>query len=278
MSGAKSVRADLHTHSTASDGMDSPAALVSLASERGVSVLALTDHDTVGGVAEASDAASVAGLEFIPGVEFSIRARRGQTHILGYGIDVENDRLTVELKSLREGRETRSSKILERLRSLGIEIPEGAVTTGEPGHAPGRPHIARALMDIGAVSSVSEAFERYLAVGRPAFVPRRTLGAGEAIEIIHEAGGLAVLAHPLSVHQLDDTLPLLVEAGLDGIEIYYAEYDQDQRRSLANRASAYNLLSTGGSDYHGDLNHADRVLGSVTWPEEALEVIVKHLK
>lgn len=274
----KSARADLHTHSTASDGLDSPASLVDLARERGISVLALTDHDTIGGVAEAMSAARGISLHLIPGVEFSIRVRRGETHILGYGIDIADRALTGELERLRASREERGAAILERLDELGIDIPADALGGEREDQSPGRPHIARAMIDAGVVSSIDEAFDGYLGFGRPAFVPRRTITATRAIEVIHGAGGLAVLAHPLSVYQLDQALPRLISAGLDGLEAYYGEYDQRQRESLANLAVTYNMLITGGSDYHGNRDISGRDLGSVQWPEDALEAILERLK
>lgn len=272
------AQADLHTHSTASDGLDSPASLVKLASERGISVLAVADHDTVSGVPEALAVAGDHGVRIVPAVEFSVRARRGQTHILGYGINIRHPELVSELDDLRRGREERGWMIVERLRELGIELPDESVTADRPGGSPGRPHIARGLIRIGAAESVPDAFDRYLATGRPAFVPRRVLPAERAIELVQAAGGVAVLAHPLSVYDLEGVLPTFVAAGLEGLEAHYGEYSQDQRDSLVELASSYNLLVTGGSDYHGPPEERGRVLGSVTWPEEALEKLLERLK
>lgn len=270
--------ADLHTHSTASDGLDSPAALVELASERGISVLAIADHDTVSGIPEGLEAAGKHGMRLVPALEFSVRARRGQTHILGYGIDVNHSELVGELEDLRRGREERGWRIIERLQDLGISLPANAESADRPGGSPGRPHIARGLVEIGAADSVQDAFDRYLATGRPAFVPRRVLPAEHAIELIKAAGGLAVLAHPLSVYELDIALPRMIDAGLAGIEAHYGEYSQDQRHSLVDRASSYNLLVTGGSDYHGRPETRGRVLGSVSWPEAALDALLERLE
>lgn len=278
MAGASAGRADLHTHSTASDGLDSPASLVRLARERGIFVLALTDHDTTSGVAEAEAAATEHGIRFVPGVEFSARAPRGETHILGYGIDPDDRLLDSELNVLRLSREERGTAMLARLRELGITLPQETLISDRPGHSPGRPHIARALVEAGVVASVQQAFDEYLAIGRPAFLPRRTITAERAIQVIHGSGGIAVLAHPFSVYQLERVLPRLVAAGLDGLEVHYGEYDQDQRRSLADLASAYNLLMSGGSDYHGATGVAGRALGSVDWPADCLRAILERLK
>lgn len=278
MAGASAGRADLHTHSTASDGLDAPASLVKLARERGISVLALTDHDTVGGLDEAESAAADCGIQFVPGVEFSARAPRGQTHILGYGINPDDRQLSAELDELRQSREERGAAMLARLRELGISLSLDTLTSDRPGHSPGRPHIARGLVQAGIVGSVQQAFDVYLGVGRPAFVPRQTITAERAIQVIHDASGIAVLAHPLSVYQLDQVLPRLVAEGLDGLEVHYGEYEQDLRRSLGDLAAEYNLLVTGGSDYHGATGVSGRALGSVEWPATSLRAILERLK
>ncbi len=272
------IGADLHTHSTASDGLNTPGELVKLASSRGVSILAVSDHDTVSGVAEAQSVGPAHGVTIIPAVEFSVRSYRGQTHILGYGIDISYSALTRELEDLRVGREERGLRMLERLRELGINLDEEVAGADRTGGSPGRPHIARELVKIGAADSIQDAFNRYLAVGRPAFVPRRTLAAGHAIDLIRSAGGIAVLAHPLSVYELESELPSLVQQGLAGIEVYYGEYGSSQRDSLAEWASTYNLIATGGSDYHGTPESGGRVLGSVRWPNEALEAFLQRLE
>jgi predicted metal-dependent phosphoesterase TrpH len=278
VTGSAFTRADLHTHSTSSDGLDSPASLVRLASERGISVLALTDHDSVSGVAEAIAAAERYPIAVISGVEFSARARRGQTHILGYGIDIQNVRLSATLDELREGRERRGEQTIHRLGELGIELSPAFFEAAQTSGSPGRPHIARGLMRVGAATSIQDAFDRFLAVGRPAFVPRKTILAETAIDLIRAADGVAVLAHPLSVFQLDERLAELVAAGLGGLEVHYGAYSQDQRERLAQLATTYNLLTSGGSDYHGDADSNDRVLGSVHWPIDELNALLGRLK
>ena len=275
--GRRTSSADLHVHTTASDGLVTPASLARLASERGIFVLAITDHDTVAGVEPARRAAAEVGVRLIAGVEFSARARRGQTHILGYGIDTEHDELAGVLADLRESRVQRGWAMLERLAELGIEIDPSAVEVGDEESSPGRPHIARALIERGYADSIEEAFDRYLGVGRPAFVPRRTLTAERAIELITNAGGIPVLAHPLSVHDLDVRLNELIRAGLRGLEAYYGEYDDPTRERLARLASSRNLLITGGSDYHGDGGKEGRDLGSVSWPVRYLEAFLSAL-
>ena len=278
MLGGHEPKTDLHTHTTASDGLDSPARLVELATEQGISILGVTDHDTVGGIAEAQTAGEAHNVQIVPGVEFSVRSRRGQTHILGYGIDPSNAELTSELASLRASRAERGSEIVRRLSGLGIRLDSEAIEREREGKSAGRPHIARALIVAGHADSIDDAFNRYLAVGRPAFVPRRTVSAERAIDIILQAGGIAVLAHPYSVAELAARLPGWVEAGLAGLEAHYGAYNKDQRSALADLASSYNLLVTGGSDYHGEPDNRKRALGSVSWPNRDLDTFLAALR
>jgi predicted metal-dependent phosphoesterase TrpH len=273
--GAFRFIADLHAHTTASDGLVSPAALAELASERGISIFAVTDHDTTGGLAQAARAAEKLGITFINGIELSTRARFGQTHILGYGIDPSEPQLNEELLALRESRRQRGTVILERLRAIGIDI-EVALPDGEE-QSIGRPHVARALVESGHAASIGDAFDRYLAVGRPAFAPRRTLTAECAIELIRAAGGIAVLAHPLSVDNLAGRLPHLLASGLQGLEAHYGEYGGEQRNDLARLALSHGLLITGGSDFHGDVASKSRSFGSVSWPSEDVERFLMNL-
>jgi hypothetical protein len=269
--------ADLHAHTTASDGLNSPAALVSMAKARGISILAVTDHDTIGGISEATCTARELGIRLIPGIEFSTRARRGETHVLGYGIDVTDAELARELAELRASRLERGSRMIGRLEELGIELDRASMRgTGADG-SPGRPHIARALVESGHAGSVSDAFERYLSVGRPAFVPRRAVTAERAIELVSNAGGIAVLAHPLSVFDLDQRLGELIDAGLRGIEAYYGEYDDSARDELARLAESRDLLVTGGSDFHGSDEQEGRELGAVSWPALHLDAFLDAL-
>jgi predicted metal-dependent phosphoesterase TrpH len=274
--GASRQNADLHTHTVASDGLLSPASLAELAGERGISIFAVTDHDTTGGLAEARAAAASQGIRFINGVEFSARARQGETHILGYGFDPHNPSLNEELLVLRESRRERGWLMLERLRDLGIDI-DVIFSRGDQ-QSPGRPHIARALVQRGYAESVTDAFERYLEAGRPAFVPRRTVTAERAIELIRGARGVAVLAHPLSVDSLLERLPQLVAGGLQGLEAHYGEYDVDQRASLVSLARGHGLVVTGGSDFHGDGRTEGRAFGSVNWPAHDVEKFLTLLQ
>jgi len=266
----RSLHADFHTHSTASDGTLTPAELINESALRGLSVVALTDHDTTAGVLAATVAGTELGVSVVPGIELSAETPIGELHILGYGIDHENSMLQTRLGELRRSRFERSGQILERLSHLGISLDPGVIKRSEHNESTGRPHIARALVDAGVVETVTQAFEEYLAAGRPAFVAKALLPPAEAISLIRDAGGIAVMAHPLSVPDLPSFLTDLVDYGLSGLECYYGEYDEDQRRQLASIAREYGLLPTGGSDYHGPGFREGRDLGSVELPYDVV--------
>lgn len=272
------VHADLHTHSTASDGTLTPAELVRQASRRGLTILALTDHDTTAGLAEAMSIGAEIGLHVIPGIEFSTDVTSGEVHILGYGIDPDSSALQATLEDYRRSRVERVDLMLARLRELGVDLPEGSVFTLAGDASLGRPHIARAMIAAGYVSSVTEAFDRYLAQGRPAYIDReRQPTPVEAIQVILAAGGLPVHAHPYSSGEFPLSLPALIDAGLVGIEVYYGEYSPRQRAQLAQIAVDHDLLATGGSDYHGEQFKAGRELGSVTLPAADLQRLLDRL-
>ncbi|MDI3338902.1 MAG: PHP domain-containing protein [Sphaerobacter sp.] len=257
---------DLHTHTTASDGTTSPADLVAEARARGIHVLAVTDHDSTDGLDEAMAAGHRLGVTIIPGVELGTEPGRGEVHLLGYFIDHQDPTFQQRLATFRAGRERRVEAIVERLRQLGVPIELAHVRQHAAGGAIGRAHVARALVAQGYAASVDDAFARYLGYGRPAYVPRVRLSAPEAVVLIHAAGGVAVLAHPLTVDALEDELAALVAAGLDGIEVYYAAYSPAEHAMLAALAARYGLIPTGGSDYHGPGQREGRELGAAPVP------------
>lgn len=271
------MRADFHTHTTASDGMLSPAELVSLASERGISHLAITDHDTVGALNEAGRTAVEYGITFVPGIEFNTSVAEGELHLLGYGIDAKTPALVDRLQRLRSSRRVRAERMIEKLAALGIEIDAEELfdTVGED--SIGRPHIARKLIDAGAVDSVQEAFDRYLGSGRPAHARRESITPEGAIELVRASGGIPVLAHPFSLPDFEAWLDTLIERGLSGIEVYYGEYDEPRRKYLADLAAHRGLIATGGSDYHGPDFREGRDLGSVDIPETVVERFLEAL-
>lgn len=265
-------RADLHIHSTASDGVLTPSEVVRVALERGLSVIALTDHDTMGGVAEAQAAAAGVGLEVISGVETSAEGGGESLHILGFYVDTEARRLDQRLRAMRDAREGRARRMVERLREIGMPLEWDEVRALAGGESVGRPHIARALVRQGHVGSVGEAFECYLGHGRPAHVPRPRLTPQEAIQAIAEAGGVPVLAHPMySGPSAVDRIPELVSQGLRGLEVYYPEHSSDDIEILLELCRRHRLLATGGSDFHGADSDEGAPLGSVYVPLECVE-------
>lgn len=248
-------RLDLHLHTTHSDGSCTPAEVVGLAHQAGVTALAITDHDIMTGVAEAITAGEPLGIEVIPGVEISSLMGQSELHILGYFLDWRDPLLSERFKTLHDSRHRRNPQIIERLQALGIDISYDEVRALAGSDSVGRPHIARALMDKQVVSSAKDAFDRFLADGKPAYVPRDLPSPAEAIQWIKSAGGLAVLAHPtwvkLADHSLIELVRELKTAGLDGVEVYYSTHAARQTREYLSLAQQLGLLVTGGSDFHG---------------------------
>ena len=247
---------DLHTHSNRSDGSLSPARLVEYAKQRGLSAMALTDHDTVSGVAEALEQGKITDIEIVPGIEFSARSGK-ETHILGFFIDHENGTLLKKLDELRETRITNAKEICKRLRGLGFEIyAEKIILKLKEGESIGRVHIANEMIDKGYVSSVSEAFEKYIGSGKPAYYTRPKSTDVELISVIRKAGGAAFLAHPYSTgkrgEELVEYISYLKENGLSGIECLYSEYTPEERAGLLKIAERLDLLVSGGTDFHGE--------------------------
>jgi predicted metal-dependent phosphoesterase TrpH len=248
-------RLDLHLHTTHSDGSCTPTEVVNMAHQAGVTALAITDHDIMTGVVEAMEAGQQCGIEIIPGVEISSLSGNSELHILGYFLDRQDPDLLARLKTLRDGRHLRNPQIIERLQTLGIDITYDEVRALAGSDSVGRPHIARALMDKRVVASAKEAFDRFLAESKPAYVPRELPSPAEAIHWIKAARGLAVLAHPTWVKVAEQPLVDLVRQlkadGLDGVEVYYSTHAARQTREYLSLAQQLGLLVTGGSDFHG---------------------------
>jgi predicted metal-dependent phosphoesterase TrpH len=247
---------DLHVHTTASDGTLSPAAVVRLAADRGVTAVAVTDHDTVAGLAEAMEESTRSHVEVVPGVELSAEWDRGILHILGFFVDRTDPDLLRTLDYLKRGREERTVKILSKLAGLGIEIPPEDVAAESGCGVPGRPHIARVMVRTGFVAEMQEAFDRYLRRGAPAYAKKPKLDAVEALKTITHAGGLPVMAHPYSVlsgdsEGLGEVVRRLKEHGLQGLEAYYPEHTPAQTQTYLGLADKYHLVATGGTDFHG---------------------------
>ena len=247
---------DLHTHTTASDGSDSPARLIILAEKAGLAAVSITDHDTTAGLPEGKMQAGELGMEFIPGLELSVAFPQGNMHLLGYYIDEGDEGLQEVLKRVQAARARRNPRILEKLSALGIHVTMKELEDMARGGQIGRPHIARALVSKGYVRSVGQAFDRYLKKGGPAYAPKSILGPREAIETIREAGGVPVLAHPFSLlatssEELEKIVIDLKAKGLMGMECYYSEHDEAFTALCLSIAEKNSLVVTGGSDYHG---------------------------
>lgn len=246
------MRTDLHCHSTASDGALAPRDLVRLARKRAIDLIALTDHDTIAGHAEALAAGTEFGLRVIPGIEISALGKQGETHVLGYGVEPDDEATRAILLGLRATRVSRARRILANLLRLGISIDFETVKAIAGDGMIGRPHIARAMVDKGAVSTTQEAFDVYLGEGKPAYAPNDALDPLEAIDLIHRARGVAVLAHPAFTHgDVEALLGSMIQHGLDGIEVYYPKHTPEQVKRYAEIAHTHGLLATGGSDFHG---------------------------
>lgn len=245
---------DLHTHTTASDGTLSPSELVSQAYSLGLRAVAITDHDTMEGVEEALEQARKIEIEVIPGVEISVDFAK-EMHILGYFPDPYAPLMERTLEDLRQYRMERNPQIVAKLNSLGFDITLEEIKQIAGGSIVGRPHIAKVLLDKGYVESIKEAFAEYLALGKPAYVKKEKLTPEAAIEAIAASGGLPVLAHPkyleMTEEELDGLVCRLVKAGLKGIEVYYSTHSLEETEQYWGLAKKYQLLLTGGSDFHG---------------------------
>ncbi|HET7874460.1 MAG TPA: PHP domain-containing protein, partial [Methylomirabilota bacterium] len=263
---------DLHSHTTASDGSLSPRELVREAVRHGLRVLAITDHDSTEGLAAAFDeAAKHPPLEIVPGIEINCDVEGAEIHVLGYLMDYEAAWFQDFCRAQREERRQRVYRMVERLAALGMPVePEEVFAVVREGSA-GRPHVARAMVKRGYVKSVREAFDKYLASGRPAHVPRKKLLPADAVRLIRRAGGVPVLAHP-GLADRDELIPGLIEAGLMGIECYYPEHSAAQRATYAQICKDRGLVATGGSDFHG-LNVRAGSLGSPAVPMSAWEAL-----
>jgi predicted metal-dependent phosphoesterase TrpH len=266
------VKADLHVHSTASDGSLSPSALVAMALRCDLDVLAIADHDSVEGLAEASTAATGTPLMLVPAVELSASDGGHDVHILAYFIDQEDPILLAHLADLRLSRLHRAEAMVSALREAGYDISIEAVLGLSRGGAVGRSHIAAALVGAGHSETVSEAFRTLIGRGRPFYVDKDARPPRDVIATIAQAGGIAVIAHP-GVTAADSLLPGLVAAGLRGIEAFHADHTAQQRSHYAALARDYGLLVTGGSDYHGP-GGPNPALGSVDVPVEAVDALL----
>ncbi len=253
---------DLHIHTTASDGSLSPGKIVRKAYEMGYSAIAITDHDTIDGINEAKSVGENIGLEVIPGIEINTEFKKHEVHILGYFIDQFNQELLVKLDEVKKARINRVKKIINKLNDINIDISEEEVFSLSDGGAVGRSHIARILHEKGYVNSFSEAFDKYIAIGKVAYVERYRLTPNEAIELIENAGGIPVLAHPALIKN-DKIVKEIINMGVKGLESYYYEHDLQDTKKYLKIAKKNKLLITGGSDDHGPGNKDGLRLGKM---------------
>lgn len=268
-------RVDLHVHSTASDGRLTPAEVIGGAAEKGLTYIALADHDSVAGIAAALAAAqSFPGLTVIPGIEISTDIPQGEVHILGYFIDYTDAQLLAKLEDFRNSRRRRAEKMVAKLDRLGIHIEWRRVQELAGTSTIGRPHIAQAMLERNYVPSFREAFDKYLGHGKPAYVEREKMLPAEAAGIIVKAGGLPVLAHPLTIIEPEAMILELIPAGLVGIEAYYKDYSAEKVASLVALAQKHNLIATGGSDFHGIEPDEETAIGGNDVPLEAAERLI----
>lgn len=259
---------DLHMHSTRSDGTLSPANLMRACARAGLGTVALTDHDTAAGVAEAGEAAAAHGLDLVPGVELTTYHLGREVHILGYFIDPEDADFEARLARFRRERETRCRRIVARLGELGLDLSyEDVLERMRPGTVMGRPHIGRAMVAKGHVRDLTEAFDLYLREGGPAYLPKVTARPEEQIAAIRRVGGVSVMAHP-ALAKNDRILADLADMGLQGVECWTHCHTPEQTDHYLREARRLGLLATGGSDYHGI--PGARPLGEVPVPEEVI--------
>ena len=267
---AREERADLHLHTTASDGRLSPAELVRLLAERGVSVAAVTDHDSTEGLDEAErEAARHPGLRLITGIEISADSpldEGGDVHLLGYFFDRADAVLQERLRAFREEREQRGERMVERLAHIGKPVEWERVLAIADGASVGRPHVAQAMVERGYIASVRGAFDGYLNDGGTAFVARPHISLEDAVQMIKHAGGAAVLAHPVYAKDYERLLPRLAEIGVVGFEAHYANFDAETRQRLLSLADRLGLLPCGGSDYHAFGAPGEQLPGSAGPP------------
>lgn len=266
---------DLHVHSNHSDGVFPVQALLIRASQNGVRVLSLVDHDTVSGIPLAMELAPSHAMELIPGIELNAQDGEEEVHLLGYFLDIQQPQLLERLKVQQELRVGRARKMVEKLQGLGISIEFEAVRNMAKDSASiGRPHIALVLTEQGVVSSVEEAFERYLRSGKPAFVPKVRFPAKVAIETILDAGGIPVLAHPGRLKD-DEIIQRLLKWGLQGLEVYYPSHSTAQVNLYVSLARKHGLVATGGSDFHGFPGGTFIDIGEQLVPEYVVEELKK---
>ena len=269
--------ADLHTHTYHSDGTRSPKEVVDVALAHGIEVVAISDHDNLAAFFEIKPYADSRGMTLIPAMELSCGFEGVDIHVLAYAFDAHDERIAERLRSFRETRHRRGYAMVERLRSLGIVISAERVDQLAAGGAMGRPHVARALVEAGHVASVSEAFDKYLGAGKPAYVDKERFRIAEAVSLIRSAGGVTSIAHPTLYPDHERVVPLLLDAGIDAIEIMHPDVDALNRERYTNLARFRGKFTTGGSDDHGTVK-TNETLGKFRVPETMIAPILERMQ
>ncbi len=266
---------DLHLHTTFSDGTYSPEELAAQAKRFSLVAVALTDHDTVEGCPRMKSACDEARIEFIPATELTAESGKIELHMLGYFVDIDSPILLKQMVEFQAGRHERIREIVARLQKLKVPLEEEDVFELANCRSPGRPHVARALIQRKVCTSLDEAFERFLKKNRPGWVPKEKISAGDAITLIHQAGGLAVVAHP-GLARTEEALPALIEAGIDGIECFHTKHSPAASEYYVGLAEQHDLVVTGGSDCHG-MNKGKPLIGSIKLPYEYVRQLKERL-
>ena len=267
-------KVDLHIHSSASDGLLSPTEIIRKSAALGLTIIALADHDTVDGIASALAAAEAfPQLKVIPAVEISTDTPADEVHLLGYFVDYTGYELRTALKRMRNSRRQRAQGMIAKLGDLGIHIEWQRVQEIAGGGSVGRPHLAQAMLEKGYIASLKEAFDRYISRNGSAYVEREKMTPPEAVELVLQANGLPVLAHPLTISDLETVVVELKAAGLVGLEAYYSDYTVDEINRLVKLVDRHRLIATGGSDYHG-LETSGTMIGGADVPLGSAEQLI----
>jgi hypothetical protein len=268
--------ADLHTHTYHSDGTRSPREVIDVARAHGIEIVCISDHDNLAAYFEIKRYADAQGVTLVPGVELSCIYEGIDVHILAYAFDVLDERVTERLRKFRDTRHRRGYLMVERLRSLGFNIDAKRVDELAAGGAMGRPHVARALVEGGYVASVDEAFDKLLSAGKPGYIEKERFRIEEAVALIRGTGGVTSIAHPTLYPDGERIVPPLLDAGIDGVEVFHPEVDEGAREAFSNLARFRGKMLTGGSDDHGTVKTSE-TLGTVRVPEELIRPILDRL-
>ena len=268
--------ADLHTHTYHSDGTRSPREVIDVARAHGIEIVSISDHDNLAAYFEIKTYAASQGVTLVPGVELSCGYEGVDVHILAYAFDALDERVAERLRQFRETRHRRGTLMVDRLRSLGYPITAERVDELAAGGAMGRPHVARALVEAGCIASVDEAFDKLLGPGKPGYVEKERFRIDEAVALIRATGGVTSVAHPTLYPAGERIVPKLLDAGVDGVEVFHPEVDEAAREAFSNVARFRGKMLTGGSDDHGTVK-TSQTLGSIRVPEELIQPILSRL-